>query len=376
MSNQASNMAELIQPGTQAIDQSKLAFLYKALWVGAIVAGSMSVIRLQYSLLMGFSEMVFAITALIMAYYLRRNPQNVNGIGNAAICLYWLIILAVFILAPYNKTRFVLFCVLAAAVLFLKGRKNGVWWVLAMLASVVITHALMPDSGYSNLDILTGALHTLTLLVIFEFHEKMVWQQHAQLHKINRQLDEQVHQRTLELQEANKTLQLEKEQLRTLTFHDHLTGLYNRQRIEEVFEYEKCQLDRYHEQFSLILIDVDYFKLINDRYGHETGDDTLKEIANILKRHTRKSDIVARWGGDEFIIIATKTNLQQGNVLAESIRNLVERADIKTIDGNKITVSIGISAVLPDDNLKTMLRRADNALYEAKHAGRNRVELQ
>ena len=86
--------------------------------------------------------------------------------------------------------------------------------------------------------------------------------------------------------------------------------------------------------------------------------------------------IFARWGGDEFIIIATKTNLQQGNVLAESIRNLVERANIKTIDGNKITVSIGISAVLPDDNLKTMLRRADNALYEAKHAGRNRVELQ
>lgn len=376
MTNQASNMAELIQPGTQAIDQSKLAFLHKALWVGAIVAGFMSIIRLQHSLAISFSDLVFATLALALAYYLRRNPHHVNYCSNAAICLYWVLFLAIFILAPENKTRFVLFFLMAAGTLFLKGRKIGLWWILAMLASVVITHASMPDSGYSNLDITTGVINTLLLLVIFEFHEKMVWQQHAQLRKINQQLDEQVHQRTLELLEANKTLQLEKEHLRTLTFHDHLTGLHNRQRIEEVFEYEKCQLNRYHEQFSLILIDVDYFKLINDHYGHETGDDTLKEIAKILKKHTRKSDMVARWGGDEFVIIATKTNLQQGNILAESIRNLVEQANLKTIDDKKVTVSIGVSAVLPDDNLKTMLRRADNALYEAKHAGRNCVKMQ
>ncbi len=378
MSSQASNKTESLRPQTEtlAIDQSKFGFLFKALWLGSVVAVLMSIIRIQYSLVISLSNIAFAIIALIMAHYLRRNPQHVNWFSNAAISLYWVLFLAIFILAPYNKTRFVLFFLLAAAALFLKGRKLGLWWVIAILASVVVTHAVMPDSGYSNLDIVTGVIHTLALLVIFEFHEKMVRQQHAQLQKTNQQLDEQVHQRTLALQEANKALELEKEHLRHLTFHDHLTGLYNRQKIEEAFEYEKSQFDRYHEPFSLLLIDVDHFKKINDQLGHEIGDDTLIEIAGILQRYTRVSDAAARWGGDEFLIIATKTDSEKVKSLAESIRSHIEHAQLTAHDGNKVTVCIGTATVTPDDTLKTMLRRADNALYEAKRAGRNCIRIQ
>ncbi|HQN64226.1 MAG TPA: GGDEF domain-containing protein [Methylophilus sp.] len=376
MTNQASNIIASLQPKTEAlaIDQSKYGFLYISLWLGSIVAACLSVIRLQHSITIGLADLLFAVIALVMAYYLRRNPQRAESIGSVTIVLYWALFLTIFIFAPYNKTRFLLFFLLAAAALFLKGRKIGMRWVVGIMLSVVAAHTLMQDSGYSNLDIITGVVHTLVLLVIMEFYEKLIRQQHTQLERSNLKLEEEVRQRTLELQEANRTLELEKEHLRHLTFHDHLTGLFNRQKIEEAFEYEKSQFDRYREPFSLVLIDVDHFKKINDHLGHESGDDTLKEIADILGRYTRVSDAAARWGGDEFIIIATKTDSQKVGVLAESIRSHIESAQLRAHDDNIVTVCIGTATITPDDNLKTILRRADNALYEAKRSGRNCIK--
>lgn len=356
------------------IDFYKIAFLDKALMLGGAVAAIMSFVRMQYSMVVGLAELSFAAITFVLAQYLRKHPQKVHVMSSIAISLYWGLFMIIFVLAPFNKTRFVLFFLLAAAALFLKGRAKGLWWVLGILLSVVAAHYLMPDSGYSNLDIGTGFVHTLVLLVIFDAYERLVRQQHAELQSINLKLEAEVQQRTIDLEKTNEALQQEKEALRHLSYQDQLTGLHNRHRIEEVFEHQKNQTDRYHEQFSMILMDVDYFKKINDMYGHQAGDEVLKEVAKILKVHTRKSDLVARWGGDEFTIIATKTDLQQATELAEVIRRHVEQASIVALGGGKVTVSIGVSSINADDTLKTMLRRADDALYEVKRAGRNQVK--
>ena len=358
----------------KVIDRYKTAFLDKALGLGGLVAAVMSLVRMQYSLITGVVELGFAATTFLLMCQLRRHPSKVDVISTAAMCLYWVLFLTIFVYSPYNKTRFVLFFLLAAAALFLKGREVGLRWVFGVLFSVIAAHLLMRDSGYSHLDILTGVVHTFVLLIIFDYYEKLVQQQHAELQFANLSLEEDVQQRTLDLQQANEALQNEKEALRNLSYQDQLTGLYNRHKIAEVFDHEKKQTDRYHEQFSLILMDVDRFKAMNDTYGHHVGDEVLKEVARILINHTRKSDLVARWGGDEFVIIATKTDLQHVIELAEAIRERVQKVTIDTAEGCKVTVSIGVATVATDDSLKTMLCRADEALYEAKGAGRNQVK--
>jgi len=371
--NQTVTQSEAVVP-ERAINRYKAAFLDKALWLGGIVALCMSAVRIQYSLLVGLVEIGFSIVTFYMVYLLRRQPQQVETISSAAIVSYWLLFMTIFVFAPYNKTRFILFFLLAAASLFLKGRQHGSYWVFAILVSAMAAHMLMPDSGYSNLDMLTGVVHTLVLLVIFDYYERLVKHQQVELSDSNQHLEHEVQQRTLELQKANEALHQEKEFLHNLSYQDQLTGLHNRHKIEEVFEYQKMQTDRYNEQFSLLLMDVDNFKQINDQHGHEVGDEVIKGVAHVLRRYTRKSDLVVRWGGDEFVILATKTDLGKMLELAEAIRGHVEAEALSVLGNRPVTVSIGVATVVAEDTLKSMLRRADDALYEAKRAGRNQVK--
>jgi diguanylate cyclase (GGDEF)-like protein len=212
------------------------------------------------------------------------------------------------------------------------------------------------------------------LLVIFDYYERLVKHQQFKLGEANALLEKQVQQRTLELQAANDALQQEKEFLHKLSYQDQLTGVYNRHKIEEMFDYQKAQWDRYHEAFSFLLLDVDRFKQINDMRGHEVGDEVLKQIAAILRQHTRTSDLVARWGGDEFVVLATKTDSVQMQALAEVVRSQVANLKLSALDNVSVTASIGIATVRDEDSLKTLVRRADDALYEAKGAGRNQIK--
>jgi len=358
----------------RAVSYYKTAFLDKALWLGGLVALCMSTVRMQYSVITGCAELGFAVLTFYMVYLLRHHPHKVEAISTAAIVSYWLLFMTIFVYFPNNKTRFILFFLLAAAALFLKGRQRGTYWVIGILLSVILAHVLMQDSGYSHLDIATGTIHTLVLLVIFDYYEQLVRHQQVELSEANQRLENEVRQRTLELQQANEALLQEKDFLHSLSYKDQLTGLYNRYKIEEVFEYQKALTDRYNEQFSLILMDVDHFKQINDQYGHDIGDEVIKGVADVLRQHTRKSDLIVRWGGDEFVILATKTELTHMVELAEAIRCDIAMAPLSVLDNKSVTVSIGVAAVVTEDTLKTMLRRADDALYEAKREGRNRVK--
>jgi diguanylate cyclase (GGDEF)-like protein len=156
-------------------------------------------------------------------------------------------------------------------------------------------------------------------------------------------------------------------------FTDHLTGLANRRRFERQMDREIDRTRRYGRPFCLLLLDLDYFKAVNDNYGHEAGDEVLQRLAKILQVGTRGIDLAARVGGDEFAVLLTETNLQAGEEVAERLRAAVERAEIHEIA--RLTASFGI-AEFPRSasTAPELFVAADAAMYEAKAEGRNRVK--
>ncbi len=169
---------------------------------------------------------------------------------------------------------------------------------------------------------------------------------------------------TCELEEANATLH-------RLSITDHLTGLFNRVHVEAMIERTLASMRRKHESSSLLMLDVDYFKKVNDQFGHETGDHVLKTIATLMQQQVRSSDTVARWGGEEFMIILPHTEVSGALCLAEKIRSRIESTAMGR--AGSCTVSIGLTAFRPEDSRTDVVERADSALYQAKNSGRNRV---
>jgi len=123
--------------------------------------------------------------------------------------------------------------------------------------------------------------------------------------------------------------------------------------------------------FSIIMIDIDNFKCINDDYGHDVGDKTLAHIAKILKDNVRITDIVARWGGEEFIIVCEHTNRKKSYIVAENIRKRIEKENFKEI--GKQTISLGLTQFTNEDSIDSIFKRVDKALYKAKKEGKNKT---
>ena len=161
------------------------------------------------------------------------------------------------------------------------------------------------------------------------------------------------------------------------SLHDHLTGLYNRGYLMALFEENISLHQRYSQPFSAIMLDLDYFKKVNDEYGHLVGDKTLVATADCIKQTIRSSDIAGRYGGEEFIILCPNTESSDVLHLAERLRSNIASLDEDAIGfpGGQ-TASLGILTMTPeiDANLNTILLKLDNALYQAKHVGRNQVQ--
>lgn len=154
---------------------------------------------------------------------------------------------------------------------------------------------------------------------------------------------------------------------------DALTGVGNRRLIVDILDREIAKLERYGGDLSVILLDLDHFKEINDRYGHGVGDRVLVESSRLVADHLRRSDLLGRWGGEEFIVLAPETDLQGARLLAERLRL---RLAVHRFEGvGDLTASFGVAAHLPGDTGETLVHRADRALYEAKQAGRNTVRV-
>lgn len=173
------------------------------------------------------------------------------------------------------------------------------------------------------------------------------------------------------LHKSHQELSAAKKELEGLYVTDRLTNVYNRVKIDEIIEMELKKKKRYDHTFSIILIDVDYFKIVNDTYGHLVGDTILKEFAAILKENVRNTDYVGRWGGEEFIIICPQTDINGASSLAEHLRGQIEESDFTT--AGKKTASFGVAVCSEEDNLQSLIDNADKALYRAKKGGRNQV---
>lgn len=165
----------------------------------------------------------------------------------------------------------------------------------------------------------------------------------------------------------------DKKRIEELSVRDGLTGLFNRLKIDEILSIQQERFNRQGLPFTVILLDIDDFKNVNDRYGHDVGDCVLQHLAVILSGAVRKIDVVGRWGGEEFVVICENTDLTHAYVVAEKIRLRAQQACFEGVES--ITVSIGVSQYQQGDKLSALFKRADQALYVAKRNGKNRVEM-
>ena len=164
------------------------------------------------------------------------------------------------------------------------------------------------------------------------------------------------------------------EEIYRMTIVDGLTQIHNKRYLFETLEKELTRARRYERQLSLLIFDIDYFKRINDQYGHLAGDYVLRELARAVQERIRRDELFARYGGEEFVVVLPETPLQGAVTLAENLRTRVASHGF-VFQGERIpvTISVGCSCLKDDKGATELIQRADEKLYEAKRSGRNRV---
>lgn len=188
---------------------------------------------------------------------------------------------------------------------------------------------------------------------------------------VYQRLETMVNDRTRDLNQTNEELQLLNEKLRYMSVTDGLTGLFNRRKLDDELLIEVERSHRYGTPLSVILLDIDFFKRINDNYGHHIGDRVLVQTGSILKDRIRVSDILGRWGGEEFLIVCPETALEGAVLLAEELRQYVALTD--EIPSERVTCSFGVAQLQAEETVTDLLVRVDHRLYESKENGRDQV---
>lgn len=176
------------------------------------------------------------------------------------------------------------------------------------------------------------------------------------------------------IEQQNIKIKDNEERLEVMAKTDHLTGMYNRRAFYEAAKYQLTKAEENKTLLSLVLMDIDHFKKINDIYGHDEGDRVLEAMATILSSMTREGDMVARYGGEEFILLLPGSSMEQSYQIAERTRERISK-EVSVRNNQKITISLGVAEYVHEESIDTLIKRADEALYKAKGAGRNRTEM-
>ncbi|MFO7729025.1 MAG: GGDEF domain-containing protein [Desulfonatronovibrio sp.] len=176
------------------------------------------------------------------------------------------------------------------------------------------------------------------------------------------------------LSEAHAELAIKNKEMERLSTTDSLTGINNRYKMQEIIDAELARTIRHGGSLALFFLDIDHFKFVNDTYGHQVGDDILRDFVKLVSTNIRKSDFMGRWGGEEFLVLCPETDLNQAEITANKLRQSISR-HIFPVAG-KVTSSFGVTVSQPEDTVEKMVARADKALYMAKESGRNRVEVE
>lgn len=264
--------------------------------------------------------------------------------------------------------------------------------VLALILSVLfwvidsIIDTLVFDEGESIIENIISPepielwMRTLvvTLFLSFSFYSKYLLglqkETANELAKHREELEEVIIKRTYQLQSEIEIRKKAEKRLKAIATTDHLTQLYNRHKFSEILQFEISRERRNGIGLSLILCDIDKFKKVNDTYGHIQGDNILKSFSEVVKTSIRETDIVARWGGEEFVILIVNSDIQRASKLANKLQMLIENTKFKGVKGG-ITASFGVSKYEKGDTEQSFINRADIAMYKAKQNGRNCVEV-
>jgi len=329
---------------------------------------------------------------VILAIFLFRNTLSYNIRAGTIVGIFLAIGLLGFwefgMIAGANPV------LLAAPVLatLLFGKRVGIWCTLIMLFMMILTaysfvyggrvfsidfninSAYVPSWIAYMLGVILSVAASIVAISMSSHHLAAALEKSRQseneLANLNLDLESQVLERTRELQEAIKHAE---HQART----DVLTGLNNRRAFFEYAEGIDAQARRYKHSYVVAMVDVDHFKSVNDTWGHDIGDVVLVSIGNVISKMCRETDIIGRIGGEEFAVIMPQTDIKDGLSLANRLRKVIEETRFQTPQGSiGLTVSIGL-ALFSDDSgsLEKVMTSADIALYVAKNAGRNRVEV-
>ncbi|MFA6195090.1 MAG: diguanylate cyclase [Sulfurimonas sp.] len=293
------------------------------------------------------------ITPVFIAYTLQQNItlSEKNHIGEIALIFIVLILSSVLIFGSgyffderYPIEYLILFPLIWASIRLRHGIN------LIFLVVVTILAILGTSSGYSQFSFAGDHKLSLIMLQIFIFTVTFsILMLTAQRYQTERILEE-------------------KEQL---TLLDSLTGIGNRRFFTETFKKELDKSDRYKHPISLIIFDIDHFKQINDSFGHHSGDVVLQEISSLISSHLRSSDLIARWGGEEFTIILPESTLHEAVLAAEKLRKSIEEHSFSI--NKQITCSFGVILCADNESTDDAINRVDAKLYEAKESGRNKV---
>ena len=191
----------------------------------------------------------------------------------------------------------------------------------------------------------------------------------GQLQEMNNYLEQKIYERTESLLDTQKELLEDNNELTRMALTDNLTGLSNRTHMNQILRQEYSRFERHNQRFGIIMLDIDHFKNVNDKLGHDTVDKVLKKLASVVASAIRTSDYVARWGGEEFLICCTTIEEADLLPIAETIRQLVANTDFEK--AGQVTASLGCAAIVKGESINELIKRSDIALYEAKNNGRN-----
>jgi diguanylate cyclase (GGDEF)-like protein len=264
------------------------------------------------------------------------------------------------------------------AALFFSGLKSASRWLLAFIALTIISGLIneqlafmarpMNESLNTVYFIMNMGAGFLLIYIVLHYFVK----DRQASHVMAVQSKEQAIQSKAQLQAAYEQLKQNEIKIRELMLTDPLTGIANRRYLDQRLEHEIQRSLRYGTSFSIIMTDLDHFKQINDKYGHNTGDAVLVQFAKVLNANVRSSDFVARYGGEEFVILLPDTDNKGAVELAERIRQDTAQQTFQDVR-QPVTASFGVTTVMRAQDGVEVLKKADEALYSSKEQGRNRV---
>ena len=319
-----------------------------------------TIITLVMGLLAVYRQELFLALALIsssagfqVAHAYNRITHKHNISEN--IILYGLFVLMFYLVfnGGVNSTGPLWIYIVPAVAFFFKGLKGGIWNIVIFIS---ITSFLLFFKGgallnsHYTFEFKTRlVLSFITVSFLYSLYERARLQSYRKLEKMNEKYEE-------------------------LANTDQLTELPNRRGMRERLVIEFNRLGRSQSAFGLIMCDIDYFKKINDQYGHDMGDQVLKSVASVFDKNIRKQDVVSRWGGEEFLFLLPNTGLEDTYKLAEKLRTEVHTRVFESGEEQlSVSVSMGITDVTLTDTIDVGINRADKMLYQAKKKGRNRT---